>query len=98
MRIINALIADWKCKTTAEKIKTVLHGISMIGGGVIGNAIGDKCADAAGRGPISKTCTKLTGLFLGSVAAEMAAKSMDETVDTFDQLIQNRKKEEKANA
>lgn len=98
MRIINALLATWKTKTTEEKIKTVLHGIAVIGGGVIGNAIGDKCNEAVsdGTGPmrqVNKFCTKITGIALGSVVAETAAKSMDETVDQFAGLIRGRKEE-----
>lgn len=100
MRIINGLLAAWHEKTTAEKIKMVLHGIVMIGGGAIGSTIGDKCA--AGKGRITGVCTKVTGFALGSVVADAAAQSLDKTVDAFDELIQDRKndcqKEEEENA
>lgn len=97
MRLWNALAANWKTKSTAEKIKTVLHGLVMIGGGVIGNGIGDTFS--AGSKPVAKACAKVTGFALGSVIADVTAKNLDETVDTFDQLIKSRKnKEENANA
>ena len=95
MRILNALMAEWKTRTTAEKIKLVLHGIAMIGGGAIGGMIGDKCA--AGRGPMTSVCTKITGFALGSAISDAAAKSMDETVDTFNELIKARQKSKTAN-
>lgn len=92
MRIINALLATWKTKTTEEKIKTVLHGIAMIGGGVVGNAIGDKCMPSA-NGPVSRACVRVTGFALGGVVAEAAAKNMDETVDQLSGLVKSRKEE-----
>lgn len=91
MRIINALMASWKTKTTAEKIKTVLHGIAMIGGGAIGGTIGDKCS--AGRKPVEAICAKLTAAALGGAVTGVAVKQMDETVDTINALIQKRKEE-----
>lgn len=97
MMILNALMAAWKTKTTAEKAKMILHGIAMIGGGAIGNTIGDKCS--AGRPRVEGVCAKLTGCFLGGAVAEVAAKQMDETVDAIDGLIQKKKnKEEASNA
>lgn len=97
MRLWNALVANWKTMSTAEKVKTVLHGLVMIGGGVIGNGIGDTFS--AGSKPVAKACAKVTGFALGGVIADAAAKNLDETVDTFDQLIKARKnKEENANA
>ena len=99
MRIINGLLAAWHTKTTAEKIKTVLHGMVMIGGGAVGNTIGDKCA--VGKDRVTSVCAKITGLALGSVAAEVAAQSLDQTVDKFDELIQamkNSHKEEETDA
>ena len=91
MRIINALIANWKTKTTAEKVKTVLHGIAMIGGSVIGNAIGDKCSE--GKKPIEAACVKLTAAALGGAVTGVAVKQMDETVDGNNDIIQKRKEE-----
>lgn len=97
MRIINALLANWKTKTTEEKIKTILHGITMIGGSVIGTAVGDQCAE--GKGPVSAVCAKVTGIALGGIVADKAAKYMDETVDQFSELLKERKnKEGTANA
>ncbi len=93
MRIINALIAEWKTRTTAEKAKLILHGIAMIGGGAIGTAIGDKCAE--GKRPLTAFCTKITGIALGSAAADKAAKTLDETVDSIDTLIRERKESKK---
>ena len=97
MRLINALIAAWKTKTTEEKIKTVMHGILMIGGGAVGNTIGDKCA--AGRGKLEGACARVTGWVLGGVVAEKASKASDEYVDQFGNLIRERRKakEEQAN-
>ena len=92
MRIINALLANWKTKTTAEKIKTVLHGIAMIGGGAIGNEIGDKFSE--GRTRLESACVRVTGWALGSVVAETASKSMDESIDQIEGLINDRKNKE----
>ena len=96
--LINKLLAAWHTKTPAEKAKTIFHGIVMIGGGVVGNTIGDKCS--AGRGPIETACARVTGWALGGAVANVAAKSMDETIDSIDALIQSRKnnKEDAANA
>lgn len=99
MRIINALLAAWHTKTTAEKIKTVLHGIVTIGGSVVGNTIGDKCSE--GRGKVEQVCARVTGWALGGAVANTASKSVDEYVDTINELVQARKeknKEESANA
>jgi hypothetical protein len=96
--IINKLLAAWHTKTPAEKAKMIFHGIIMIGGGVVGNTIGDKCS--VGRGPVQSTCARVTGWALGGAVANVAAKSMDETIDSIDELIQSRKnnKEDAANA
>ena len=45
MRFLNTLKAEWNSRSTAEKIKLVMHGILMIGGATVGNAIGDKCSE-----------------------------------------------------
>lgn len=96
-RFINALLAEWKTKTTAEKIKTVLHGVIMVGGGAIGNGIGDKFS--AGRNRLESACVRVTGWALGSAVAGVAAESMDETVDQIEDLMKERKnKEGSANA
>lgn len=92
MRIINALLANWNSKTTTEKIKTVLHGIIMVGGAVIGTGIGDKFS--AGRGKLEGFCVHVTGMALGSVVAETATKSMDESIDQIEGLINDRKNKE----
>lgn len=92
MRIINALLANWNSKTTTEKIKTVLHGIIMIGGGVIGAGIGDKFSE--GRSKLEGFCVHVTGMALGSVVAESAVKSMDESIDQIEGLINDRKNRE----
>lgn len=96
--IINKLLAAWHTKTPAQKAKTIFHGIIMIGGGVVGNTIGDKCS--AGRGPVQSVCARVTGWALGGAVADVAAKSMDETIDAIDALVQSRKndKEDAANA
>lgn len=92
MRIINALLANWNTKTTAEKIKTVLHGIVMIGGSVIGNEIGDKFSE--GRTRLESACVRVTGWALGGTVAKIAADSMDETVDQIDGMMRDRKNKE----
>lgn len=98
MMLINGLMAEWKKKTTAEKIKMILHGIAMIGGGAIGSTIGDKCSE--GKKPVSAFCAKVTGGFIGGIAADAAMKRMDDSVDSIDQLIRERREERegKANA
>lgn len=96
MRIINALLAKWHTKTTAEKIKTVLHGIVMIGGGVVGNTIGDKCSE--GRSKVEQACARVTGWALGGTVANVAAKATDEYVDEINELIQARKEKKEDNA
>ena len=99
MRIINALLAAWHTKTTAEKVKMVLHGIVMIGGGVVGNTIGDKCSE--GRGKVEQVCARVTGWALGGAVGNVAAKATDEYVDAINVLVQARKEkngEESANA
>ena len=98
MMFINGLMAEWKKKTTAEKIKMILHGIATIGGGAIGSTIGDKCSE--GKKPITAFCAKVTGGFLGGVAADAAMKRMDDGVNSIDQLIQKQREERegKANA
>jgi hypothetical protein len=95
MMLINGLMAEWKKKTTAQKIKMILHGIAMIGGGAIGSTIGDKCSE--GKKPVSAFCAKVTGGFLGGIAADAAMKRMDDSVDSIEELIRERK-EGKANA
>ena len=92
MRIINALLANWNSKTTSEKIKTVLHGVIMVGGSVIGNGIGDEFS--AGRGKLESACVRVTGWALGGVVAETAVKSMDETIDQIEGLVNDRKNRE----
>lgn len=96
--IINKLLAAWHTKTPAQKAKTIFHGIIMIGGGVIGNTIGDKCS--AGRGRVQSACARVTGWALGGAVADVAAKSMDETIDAIDMLAKSGKKakEDAANA
>lgn len=98
MRLINALLAKWNTKTPAEKAKMILHGIIMIGGGAIGNGIGDKFA--AGRNKLESACVRVTGWALGSAVAEIAADSADEFVDQVDGLVsgRNKKEEDSANA
>lgn len=96
MRLINALIAAWKCKSTEEKIKTVMHGILMIGGGAVGNTIGDKCS--AGRGRIESACARVTGWVLGGVVADTAAKASDEYIDQVSGMIRERRKEKEGTA
>ena len=97
MRIINALLANWNSKTTTEKIKTVLHGLLIVGGATIGNGIGDKFSE--GRSKIESACVRVTGWALGGVVAETAVKSMDETIDQIESLVNDRKnKEGSANA
>ena len=96
--IINKLLAAWHTKTPVEKAKTIFHGIIIIGGGVVGNTIGDKCG--AGRSRLESACARVTGWALGGAVTGVAAKSMDETIDSIDTLIQSRKnnKEDTANA
>lgn len=96
MRILNALMANWKRKTTEEKIKTILHGIIVIGGSAIGNTIGDKCAE--GRGKIESACAHVTGWVLGGAVADVAAKASDEYVDQIGGMIRERKKDKEENA
>ena len=96
MRILNALINKWQSKTPEEKVKMILHGIIMMGGGTIGNTIGDKCAE--GRGKIESACVRVTGLVLGGAVAEVAAKASDEYVDQFGTMIRERKKDKEENA
>lgn len=96
-RFLNALMAEWKTKTGAEKAKTILHGVIMIGGGVIGNSIGDRCS--VGRSKVENACVRVTGWALGSAITGVAAKAMDETIDQFDGLLKDRKdREGSANA
>lgn len=94
MMILNALMAAWKTKTTAEKAKMILHGIAMIGGGAIGNTIGNKCSE--GKKPVVAFCARMTGGFLVGAVADVTIKQMDETVDAIDGLIQKRKNKEEA--
>lgn len=96
MRVINALLAKWNTMTTADKVKTVLHGIIMIGGGAIGNGIGDKFA--AGRNKLESACVRVTGWALGSAVAEIAADSADEFVDQVNDLVSGRNKKEEGSA
>lgn len=96
MRLINALIAAWKCKSTEEKIKTVMHGILIIGGGAVGNTIGDKCSE--GRGRLEGACARVAGWVLGGVAADTAAKASDEYIDQFSELIRERRKAKEGTA
>ena len=96
MRILNALIAKWQSKTPEEKVKTILHGIIMIGGSVVGNTIGDKCAE--GRGKIESSCARVTGWVLGGAVADFAAKASDEYVDQIGGMIRERKKDKEENA
>lgn len=96
--LINKIQTAWHTMSAADKIKMVLHGIIMIGGGAVGNTIGDKCG--AGRSKLEQACARVTGWALGGAVAEVAAKAADETVDQLNDLIQSRKnnKEDAANA
>ena len=100
MRLLNALKAEWKSRSTAEKIKLIMHGILMIGGSTVGNAIGDKCSE--GRSRIERGCVRVTGWILGGVIADTSAKALDQYVDECDEMIKARKekkaKEEEADA
>ena len=62
MMLINGLMAEWKKKTTAEKIKMILHGIAMIGGGAIGSTIGDKCSEGKKPPRLTGSALRRSGL------------------------------------
>lgn len=80
--------AKWMAKSTAEKINYVLDIILGIGGGVIGGVVGDECAKRA-PGRIGRFCTKLTGMGVGMVAADLAGQELHRTTkvlgDTIDE-------------
>lgn len=96
MRILNALIAKWQSKTPEEKAKMILHGIIVVGGSVVGNTIGDKCAE--GRGKIESACVRVTGCVLGGAVADFAGKASDDYVDQIGGMIRKLKKDKEDNA
>lgn len=99
MGFLKVLLDEWRAKTPAEKIKSILRIAANTGAGIIGSDIATRAA--ADKGPLSKVCAAVAGAGLGIAAGDVASKALDETVDTFKELADTRKgmkKEDTANA
>lgn len=99
MSFLKGMLNEWRAKTPAEKIKTILRLAANTGAGIIGSDIATRAA--AGKGPLSKVCAAVAGAGLGIAAGDVASKALDETVDTFKEIADMRKEmkeEDAANA
>ena len=103
MGFLNKMIANWKAKTTTEKISFVLEAIAKIGGGMIGAAKGREWSE--GRGRLSSACIRITATGLGAAAGDIAsqyltkewAKPIGKALDDCKAKIEEENKEEQAN-
>ena len=90
MGIIKGLIEDWKCKTPAEKVKTVLEFLAKTGSSLIAGSIA--CKAAEGRNKLDKVCISVAGIGLGAALGDIAAKPLTEAVDLVEEVRQERAK------
>ena len=94
MSILTSLQAEWKTKTTAEKIKTIVDAMIQVGAASIAGDIVKRTASA--KKPIGRACVTLAGAGIGMALGDVACKPIDEIIDTADKLISQGKQAKEA--
>lgn len=74
MGILNKIYTNWKSKTLAQKIDTILDIVAGAGCGFGSIIIGDRLSEGQGR--LQKVCIKTAAAGLGLAAADISSKAL----------------------
>ncbi len=93
--MITNLKAWWMAKTPVEKVKSVTHGIVILGGAVASNEVSDRLG--AGHNIVERACLWTLCCGAGIAVEDVAMKQLDGAIDEINESIQWHKAQKEAN-